>query len=115
MVRAVIASIESILMWFLVWFMVVWLAACGAAWGPAPEVVGPSPPAASAPPRAAAAGAPAIDPPKPTLRLPRHFLPTGYRARLAIDPASAGFRGAIEIDGELRERSKAIWLHGRGL
>lgn len=47
--------------------------------------------------------------------MPRNFLPTEYRVRLAIDPASAGFHGSIEIDGELRERSARIWLHGRGL
>src|SRR4029079_9554451 len=63
----------------------------------------------------APANASALDPPKPALRLPRDFLPTAYRARLALDPASAGFHGAIEIDGELRQRSKGIWLHGRGL
>jgi cytosol alanyl aminopeptidase len=49
------------------------------------------------------------------LRLPRNFLPVAYRVRLAIDPASAGFRGSIEIDGDVRERSSTIWLHGRGL
>src|SRR5262249_44311157 len=32
-----------------------------------------------------------------------------------VDPASAGFHGSIEIDGDVRERSKGIWLHGRGL
>jgi aminopeptidase N len=63
----------------------------------------------------AVAAALALDPPQPTLRLPRNFLPTGYRARLAIDPASDGFTGAIEIEGELRERSQRIWLHGRKL
>jgi alanyl aminopeptidase len=42
-------------------------------------------------------------------------LPAAYRVRLAIDPAAARFRGSIEIDGDVRERSSAIWLHGRGL
>jgi cytosol alanyl aminopeptidase len=37
------------------------------------------------------------------------------RARLAIDPASDVFTGAIEIDGDVRERSKGLWLHGRGI
>lgn len=68
-----------------------------------------------APRPAAPVARPALDPPRPTLRLPRNFLPTAYRVRLAIDPASAGFHGSIEIDGEIRERSKGIWLHGRGL
>src|SRR5262245_44439961 len=74
------------------------------------EVRTPPPPAMASPP-----GAPALDPPKPALRLPRNFVPTAYRVRLAIDPAKAGFHGSIEIDGEIRERSKGLWLHGRGL
>jgi len=75
----------------------------------------PSPPA---PPPSIAPipiAAPAVDPPQPTLRLPRNFVPAGYHARLAIDPASDRFTGAIEIDGDVRERSKTIWLHGRGI
>ena len=64
---------------------------------------------------AAAPVAPALDPPQPTLRLPRNFVPTGYRARLAIDPARDGFTGSIEIAGRVGERSKGFWLHGRGL
>src|SRR5215467_4226353 len=89
-------------------------AACGSTPKPVPEPATPAPAPASAAP-AAAAAAPALDPPQPTLRLPRNFLPTSYRARLAIDPASDGFSGSIEIDGEIRERSKGFWLHGRGL
>src|SRR5215813_3728420 len=54
-------------------------------------------------------------PPEPTLRLPRNFLPTGYAARLAIDPASSGFEGAIQITGNVSEKSLAIWLNARGL
>ncbi|HEU4734902.1 MAG TPA: M1 family aminopeptidase [Kofleriaceae bacterium] len=64
---------------------------------------------------AGAAAAPALDPPRPTLRLPRNFVPTAYRARLALDPAQDRFTGSIEIDGEIRERSRGLWLHGRGL
>jgi alanyl aminopeptidase len=92
------------------------LTACGST--PRPPAPAPAAsPTASAPAAAATAAtaAPALDPPQPALRLPRNFVPTGYRARLAIDPARDGFTGAIEIDGEVRERSKGFWLHGRGL
>jgi alanyl aminopeptidase len=93
--------------------LVCLVAACGAA-RPSPDLN--APPAPPAPPRVAEPPpAPALDPPQPTLRLPRNFVPTGYRARLAIDPASDGFTGSIEIDGDIRERSRGLWLHGRGL
>jgi cytosol alanyl aminopeptidase len=90
------------------------LAACGSTPRPGPERAAPAA-APTAPAGPAAPAAPALDPPQPALRLPRNFVPTGYRARLAIDPARDGFTGAIEIDGEVRERSKGFWLHGRGL
>ena len=90
------------------------LAACGSSAKTGPDPTAPQP-AAPAPAPAPTAVAPAVDPPQPTLRLPRNFLPTGYRARLALDPASDGFTGSIEIAGDIKERSKRFWLHGRGL
>jgi len=51
----------------------------------------------------------------PALRLPRNFLPAGYAATLAIDPARSGFDGTIAITGNVTERSTLIWLHGRHL
>jgi alanyl aminopeptidase len=72
------------------------------------------PPAAPAP-RAAASVDRGLEPPVPTLRLPRNFLPTSYTATLAIDPARDGFDGAIAIAGNVAQRSSVIWLHGRGL
>jgi alanyl aminopeptidase len=56
-----------------------------------------------------------LGPAKPTLRLPKNFIAAGYSATLAIDPAQTGFAGAIQITGEVRERSSAIWLHSKGL
>jgi alanyl aminopeptidase len=53
-----------------------------------------------------------FDPPEPALRLPRHFLPTQYAARLAIDPSKDRFTGSIAITGTLHQRSSVIWLHG---
>lgn len=58
---------------------------------------------------------PAFDPPAPALRLPTHFVPQSYAARLAVDPAQPGFRGEIAITGELTKRSPVIWLHGKDL
>jgi len=57
----------------------------------------------------------AVAPPQPTLRLPRNFLPTGYTARLAIDPRKPTFDASIAIAGNVSERSSVIWLHGRHL
>ncbi|CAN5681577.1 M1 family metallopeptidase [soil metagenome] len=51
----------------------------------------------------------------PTLRLPRLFMPTGYAARLAIDPAKPTFEGDIQIAGTLSTATSVIWLHGRQL
>jgi alanyl aminopeptidase len=51
----------------------------------------------------------------PKLRLPRLFAPTGYAARLAIDPAKPTFDGQLAITGELWTASSVIWLHARHL
>ena len=77
--------------------------ACGSTAAP---TVHPPPPAIAEP---------AFDPPAPALRLPRHFAPTRYTAKLAIDPAQADFAGEISIDGMLDRRSTTIWLHGKHL
>src|SRR5215468_7508718 len=55
------------------------------------------------------------DPPQPTLRLPRHFVPVSYAARLAIDPARPTFDGTIGIEGDLAAPASVIWLHGKRL
>src|SRR3569833_3272172 len=70
-------------------------------------------PTAHAPP--AAANDPAFDPPAPTLRMPRHFAPTHYTARRAIDPSKPTFAGEVAIDGMLDRRTATIWLHGKHL
>jgi alanyl aminopeptidase len=88
---------------------------------PAPIEPGPTaPPTPPTPPTtppggATAAPAAALEPPQPTLRLPRNFEPTQYTARLAIDPARAGFDGSIAIAGTVAARSSVIWLHGHQL
>src|ERR1700704_6078526 len=56
-----------------------------------------------------------LEPGEPKLRLPKNFTPTGYTAKLSIDPAKPVFDGAITIAGNVSERSSVIWLHGRHL
>ena len=85
---------------------------------PKPAVTVPAPvgkvePEAPAP--AVAAAPNGLVPPQPTLRLPRNFLPTGYAVRLELDPAKAGFEGAIQIAGTVSEPSLVIWLNARKL
>jgi alanyl aminopeptidase len=93
------------------------LVSCGS---PRPATTVPAP-AAPAEPVAAAAlpSAPPVavvsEPPPPTLRLPRTFLPTGYTARLDLDPSQAGFDGQIQIAGNLAEPSPVIWLNAHKL
>jgi len=77
---------------------------------PAPEAKAEAPrprPAAGRPGGPGAAGADAAP--------ARNFLPTGYAARLDLDPASPGFEGAIRITGNVSEKSLVIWLNARGL
>jgi alanyl aminopeptidase len=80
-----------------------------------PAPVMPSPPAVAHSADASGRGDRGLEPPAPTLRLPRNFLPTSYAATLAIDPAQPGFDGAIAITGGVAQRSSVIWLHGRQL
>jgi alanyl aminopeptidase len=88
--------------------LVALLIACGpakpAATVPAPTT--PTEPAVTTP------TADALVPPQPTVRLPRNFVPAGYKARLAIDPKKDKLAGAVEIAGNVSERSSVIWLHG---
>ena len=91
------------------------LLGCGsprpAATVPAP-VTPAEPVAAAAPPPAQV---PVTEPPAPTLRLPRTFLPTGYAARLDLDPSKPGFEASIQIAGNLAAPSPVIWLNARQL
>ncbi|HET9993086.1 MAG TPA: M1 family metallopeptidase, partial [Kofleriaceae bacterium] len=71
-------------------------------------------PATHAPPPPPAIEA-AFDPPPPALRLPRHFTPQRYIARLAVDPGKPTFAGEIAIEGMLDRRTAMIWMHGKHL
>ena len=79
----------------------------------APHVVQAPPP--PPPPPQATTSDKGLEPPEPTLRLPKNFVPTEYQARLAIDPKQPTFSGSITITGNINERSSVIWLHGRHL
>src|ERR1700733_8570214 len=92
------------------WLLSIAVASCCPSPKPA-TVATPAPPAEDA----AVAVEPAFDPPLPSLRLPRHFLPSHVTARVAIDPASPTFDGEVAIDGKLDKRSAVIWLHANGL
>ncbi len=86
--------------------LVVGLAGC-----PPKQVVTP-PEAAKPKPMDPVPSAGGVDPPVPTLRLPRNFVPTSYAVRLDVDPAKTGFDGSIGITGLVAQRSSVIWLHG---
>jgi alanyl aminopeptidase len=51
----------------------------------------------------------------PGLRLPRAFVPTGYEARLAIDPDRRDFDGELVMEGDIAAPTGELWLHGEGL
>jgi alanyl aminopeptidase len=89
------------------------LAGCPQKQVAAPPPVVEAPPAASpAPPPPAPQAASAN---LPGVRLPRTFLPTGYDARLELDPAKDSFAGTIAITGKLATASSTLWLHGKDL
>jgi alanyl aminopeptidase len=58
---------------------------------------------------------PATSDAAPGLRLDDRAEPLAYRVRLAIDPASETFSGAVEIDVRVAKPSRVLWLHGVGL
>jgi alanyl aminopeptidase len=92
------------------------LISCGP---PKPAVTVPAPVVTAEPTTAtepaAPAGPTALEPPQPTLRLPRNFLPTAYTVRLDLDPGKSGFEGAIQIAGNVSEPSRVIWLSAKKL
>ncbi len=55
------------------------------------------------------------DPEPPRLRLPAVAEPAGYSAELAIDPARDGFRGSIDIEIRLKQKTGHLWINGTDL
>jgi alanyl aminopeptidase len=49
------------------------------------------------------------------LRLPDTVAPTRYALELRVAPAEERFSGVADIDVEIRERTRAIWIHGQNL
>src|SRR5687767_4885058 len=61
---------------------------------------------------AAVQGADSAPPPG---RLPQTVKPTAYRLQLTVDPAAKEFTGHAEIDADLSQATKEIFLHGNEL
>jgi len=51
----------------------------------------------------------------PTLRLPSTAEPTGYAVDLAIDPGLETFRGVIDIEVRIKEKTSLLWLNASDL
>lgn len=51
----------------------------------------------------------------PTLRLPPLAEPTGYAVDLTIDPGQPEFRGTVDIDVRVRQRTDVLWLDSKEL
>ncbi len=60
-----------------------------------------------------AIGAP--DPDPPALRLPAVAAPTGYAVDLTIDPGKTRFRGSVDIDVRLDQKTGLLWLNATDL
>jgi len=62
---------------------------------------------------AAPPGSPDPEPPK--LRLSGAAAPVYYAVRLAIDPARPVFRGVVDVEVKLTEKTSVLWMHGADL
>ena len=54
-------------------------------------------------------------PEPPALRLPSTAEPTGYAVDLTIDPALETFRGVVDIEIRVREKTSLLWLNASDL
>lgn len=87
-------------------------ASCSGSPPPAPEEPAPASPQAAV---TAAAAAPAPKPAPPALRLSRGVVPVKARATLTLIPTEDVIKGSIEIDINVSEPSKLLWLNATGL
>ncbi len=62
-----------------------------------------------------AAAVPGPPPEPPKLRLPGTAEPTGYAVELALDPGQDTFRGKVDVDVRLKEKTRLLWLNGSDL
>ncbi len=51
----------------------------------------------------------------PHAMLPDNVNPTEYRLHMTIDPDQDGYSGVVEIDVNIRQATKHIWLHGKNM
>ena len=65
--------------------------------------------------RAAARTAGPPDPQPPKLRLPATAAPVSYAVRLTIDPERPDFRGVVDVEVRLSEKTTVLWMHGADL
>jgi alanyl aminopeptidase len=70
------------------------ITAAGSGSGPTTTAAGAEPPPAA-----------------PGLRLPRAFVPTEYKVKLAITPSATTFSGATTIVGTVPATTRVVWLH----
>ncbi len=57
----------------------------------------------------------ADDPAPPRLRLPETAEPAGYAVDLTIDPAQPAFRGSVDIDVKVKQKTELLWLNAKEL
>lgn len=69
-------------------------------------------PATAAAPAATVAETP-YAPEPPTLRLPATVAPTHYAVELHLDPSQTTFAGTVDIDVDVKEPTRVIWLHAK--
>ena len=49
----------------------------------------------------------------PHAMLPDNVTPTAYRIDMVMNPDDAAFKGVVEIDVEIKNPTRKIWLHGK--
>jgi alanyl aminopeptidase len=49
------------------------------------------------------------------MRLSGAAAPVSYAVRLAVDPASPAFRGVVDVEVRLEEKTSVLWMHGADL
>jgi alanyl aminopeptidase len=89
--------------------------ACGVTACAAPALPAPAAPPVQAPTPAGSALTADVAEPHPGLRLPGDVHPAAEAIELTIDPEREGFSGKVDIDVDLTQARRSIWLHARGL
>ncbi|MCB9602821.1 MAG: ERAP1-like C-terminal domain-containing protein [Sandaracinus sp.] len=90
---------------------VLWLVGCG----PRPEGQRPTTLAPAPEPTEEVTVAPLPDEAPPLGQLSDAVVPRRYRLALEVVPERHGFHGVVEIDVQLAEATRRVWLHGERL